>query len=121
MDVLVRTARPDAVVLIDCPGFNWHVAKVPPGRGAGLLLRPAAALGVGRLAGVEDAAVVRTVMTALPFEDGWYRDRGVETHYIGHPYFDEIAEQALDREFVAAQRQAGGPVVALRPGRGTRR
>jgi lipid-A-disaccharide synthase len=59
---------------------------------------------------------VRTVMTALPFEDGWYRDRGVATHYIGHPYFDEIAEQTLDREFVATQRRAGGPVVALLPG-----
>lgn len=117
VDVHIRSARPDAVVLIDCPGFNWHVAKVA--HRAGVPVYYFVPPQLWAWAGWRVAKMrrwVRTVMTALPFEDGWYRDRGVATHYIGHPYFDEIAEQELDREFVAAQRRAGGPVVALLPG-----
>jgi lipid-A-disaccharide synthase len=117
VDVHIRSARPDAVVLIDCPGFNWHVAKVA--HRAGVPVYYFVPPQLWAWAGWRVAKMrrwVRTVMTALPFEDGWYRDRGVETHYIGHPYFDEIAEPDLDGEFVAAQRRAGGPVVALLPG-----
>jgi lipid-A-disaccharide synthase len=59
---------------------------------------------------------VRTVLTALPFEDDWYRARGVNTRYVGHPYFDELAAQKLDPAFLASQRAKDGPVVALLPG-----
>lgn len=117
VDLLIRTARPDAVVLIDCPGFNWHVAKAAHRSGVPVYYFVPPQLWAW--AGWRVSKMrrwVRTVMTALPFEDAWYRDRGVRTHYIGHPYFDEIAEQTLDREFVASQRRAGGPVVALLPG-----
>jgi lipid-A-disaccharide synthase len=116
-EVRIRSTRPDAVVLIDCPGFNWHVAKVA--HRAGVPVYYFVPPQLWAWAGWRVSKMrrwVRTVMTAMPFEDGWYRDRGVQTHYIGHPYFDEIAEQTLDREFVASQRQSGGPVVALLPG-----
>ncbi|HVK15426.1 MAG TPA: lipid-A-disaccharide synthase [Fimbriiglobus sp.] len=116
-DIRIRSDRPDAVVLIDCPGFNWHIAKAAHRAGVPVyyFVPPQLWAWAGwRVSKMQ--RWVRTVMTALPFEDGWYRDRGVETHYIGHPYFDEIAEQVVDREFVAVQRRAGGPVVALLPG-----
>jgi lipid-A-disaccharide synthase len=40
----------------------------------------------------------------------------VATHYIGHPYFDELASQRLDADFLAAERGRGGRVVGLLPG-----
>ena len=53
--------RPDAVVLIDYPGFNWHVARHGEGaRHSGFLLRPAAALGLGLVAREESAALRRS-------------------------------------------------------------
>lgn len=121
-DLLIRTARPDAVVLIDCPGFNWHVAKVA--HRAGVPVYYFVPPQLWAWAGWRVSKMrrwVRTVMTALPFEEGWYRDRGVPTHYIGHPYFDEIAEQTLDREFVAAQRRPADRWWRSYRGRGTRR
>ena len=116
-EVHFRTARPAAVVLIDYPGFHWHLAKrahragipvyyfVPPQLWAWMGWR------VKKM-----QKWVHTVLTALPFEEEWYRQRGVRTHYVGHPYFDELAEQPIDREFVASLRRAGTPVVALLPG-----
>ena len=56
---------------------------------------------------------VTAVLTALPFEQAWYESRGVRTHYVGHPYFDELAEHVLDGEFVAAQGRKPGPLVTL--------
>src|SRR5581483_10615966 len=56
------------------------------------------------------------VLSALPFEDDWFRARGVPTHYVGHPYFDELARQQPDPAFLAAERWKGGRVVALLPG-----
>ncbi len=116
-EVHIRSARPAAVVVIDCPGFNWSIAK--RAHRAGVPVYYFVPPQLWAWAGWRVAKMrrwVRTVLTALPFEDDWYRDRGVATHYIGHPYFDEIAEQRIDRGFVAAQKRAGGPVVALLPG-----
>src|SRR5207237_6832102 len=56
------------------------------------------------------------VLCNLPFEQKWYADRGVKAVQIGHPYFDELSDQKLDGAFLQAQRQKGGPVIALLPG-----
>jgi lipid-A-disaccharide synthase len=116
-EVFFRSARPDAVVLIDYPGFNFALAKrahrsrvpayyfVPPQVWAWHTSR------VEKMRRWVDA-----ILTALPFEDEWYRSRGCRTHYIGHPYFDELAQRPLDHAWMTEQRGKGGPVVALLPG-----
>lgn len=113
----VRSAKPDAVVLIDYPGFNMALAKrlrqygvptyyfVPP---------QIWAWKKGRVRKVRK--YFTSVLTALPFEDEWYRERHVQTHYIGHPYFDELARQRLDPAFLAAERAKPGARVAILPG-----
>jgi lipid-A-disaccharide synthase len=116
-EVYFRSHRPDAVLLIDYPGFNFALAKrahrhnipvfyfVPPQLWAWAGWR------VHKM-----QRWVDTVLTALPFEDEWYRQRGVQTHYIGHPYFDDLAQQRLDESFLAAQQQRGGTIITLLPG-----
>jgi lipid-A-disaccharide synthase len=59
---------------------------------------------------------VDAVLTALPFEDRWYRDRGVPTHYVGHPYFDDLAAQRLDTDFIVNERRDPRRIVAILPG-----
>jgi lipid-A-disaccharide synthase len=116
-DRYFRQQRPDAVVLIDYPGFNWWVARrarlhripvfyfVPPQlwAWAGWRVRKMQRL-------------VDHVLCNLPFEQAWYQERGVQAQYVGHPYFDELAKQRLDQEFVAQQRADARPIVALLPG-----
>jgi lipid-A-disaccharide synthase len=112
-----RNERPDAVVLIDYPGFNWWVARsarragipvfyfVPPQLWAWASWR------VGRMRRLVDHVVCN-----LRFEESWYRARGVPAHYVGHPYFDELVAQCLDSDFLANQRARPGIVIGLLPG-----
>jgi lipid-A-disaccharide synthase len=116
-DRYFRHERPDAVVLIDFPGFNWWIARrarfhgipvyyfVPPQLWAWAPWR------VKRM-----QRFVDHVLCTLPFEQAWYAERGLEAHYVGHPYFDELRQQRLKQDFLKRQRERGGPIVALLPG-----
>ncbi len=90
-DVL-RTTRPDAVVLVDYPGFNWWVARAARAAGVPVLYFLAPQLwawGSWRVRKMR--RLVDRVLCAYPFEEPWYRQRGVDARYVGHPYFDELA------------------------------
>jgi lipid-A-disaccharide synthase len=116
-DRFFRHHRPDAVVLIDFPGFNWWLARrahfhgipvfyfVPPQLWAWAGWR------VGKM-----RRYVDHVLCSLPFEGDWYEARGVHAHYVGHPYFDELALQRLDPAFLTQEQGRPGTVIALLPG-----
>lgn len=116
-DEYFANQRPDAVVLIDYPGFNWHIARKAKERGI-----PVFYYGTPQLwawAGwriKKMRATVDHALCKLPFEEDWYRQRGVHATYIGHPYFDELSERKLDAEFVAQQQAPAGPLVTILPG-----
>lgn len=108
---------PDAVVLIDYPGFNWWVARKAKARGIPVIyygtpqLWAWAPWRVGKMRRLVDHALCK-----LPFEESWFRDRGVNATYVGHPYFDELATRQLDRNFVAVASQQQVQHVTLLPG-----
>lgn len=112
-----RTSRPDALVLIDYPGFNFALAERAQAAGVPVYYFVPPQLWGWRRGRVRKVRRwCDAVLTALPFEDRWFRSRGVRTHYTGHPYFDELARQQPDPGFLAGQRAKGGAVVGLLPG-----
>lgn len=109
--------RPDAVVLIDFPGFNWWVARAAKRRGIPVFYYGVPQLwawGRWRLAKMK--RLVDHVLCKLPFEAEWYQAQGVQAHYVGHPYFDELLSQRLDRDFLRQLQQDEAPLVTLLPG-----
>jgi lipid-A-disaccharide synthase len=112
------TQPPDAVVLIDFPGFNWWIARAAKRRGIPVFyyLPPQLwAWAPWRIRKVR--RWVDHVLCALPFEYDWYRSRGVSCTWVGHPFFDQAAERVLQPAVLEDIRQsATGPVVALLPG-----
>jgi lipid-A-disaccharide synthase len=110
--------KPDAVVLIDFPGFHWLLAKRARRRGIPVIyyVPPQLWAWAGwRVRKVKK--YVDLMLCSLPFEPAWYAARGYEAaEHVGHPYFDELAARSLDMDFLADQQQHVGPVVAILPG-----
>jgi lipid-A-disaccharide synthase len=53
----------------------------------------------------------------FPFEEQWYRSRGVKADFIGHPLVGNVVAKRTRTEFVAAYGlDSGKPIVALLPG-----
>jgi lipid-A-disaccharide synthase len=112
-----RDVRPDAVVLIDYPGFNWGIAKRAHEQGIPVYyFVPPQIWGWARWRIKKMRRWVDHVLCSLPFEEEWYRQHGMNAHYFGHPYFDELPRQQLDSDFVAEQTSRPGEIVALLPG-----
>ena len=117
-DRYFRDERPDAVVLIDYPGLHWWIARKAKERGIPVFYYVPPQIWAWAGWRVEKVKkFFDHVLCSLPFEPAWYHARGVpQALYVGHPYFDELAERVLDETFLAAERAKGGPVVALLPG-----
>ena len=94
----MRAHRPDALVIIDYPGFNVRLAKVAKKLGIPVIsyISPSAwAWGRGRAK--EVAATVQRVAAIFPFEADVYREAGANVTFVGHPLLD-IVKPAMERE-----------------------
>ncbi len=116
-DRVFRTTRPDALVLIDFPGFHWWLAKCAKKHGIPVVWFVPPQLWAWAQYRVKwMRRLADHVLCTLPFEEKWYRERGVDAQFIGHPYFDELHVRRPDEVFLADQRAKPGTVVALLPG-----
>jgi len=113
--VLARQ-RPDVVVLVDYPGFNWWMARAARKLGIPVVYYMPPQLWAWAPWRVRKMRrLVNLALCGLPFEAEWYARRGVPARLVGHPFFDEVAERPLDEVFMNAH-AARRPVVALLPG-----
>jgi lipid-A-disaccharide synthase len=78
--------RPDLAIVIDSPAFNWRVARQMHKRGIPVVYYVCPQFWawrqgrVGLLRKYVDKALV-----IFPFEEKFYRDRGVDATFVGHP------------------------------------
>ena len=93
-DRVFQEQRPDALVLIDFPGFHWWLARRARAHGIPVLyFVPPQLWGWLSYRVHKMRRLTDRVLCTLPFEEEWYRQRNVAAEYIGHPYFDELRER----------------------------
>ena len=106
----------DGVVLVDFPGFNWHIAKRAKKYGLPVFYYlPPQLWAWGGWRVKKMRRYVDHVLCNLPFETPWFQQRNVDAHYVGHPFFDAVAQQALDVRFVDKWRDNENLQVAVLP------
>jgi len=118
---LIRAAdekRPALAVVIDAPAFNWRVARQMRKRGVPVIYYVCPQFWAWRQGRVKLLRkYVNKALVIFPFEEKFYRDRGVEATFVGHPLAD-LPAPAITRDAYAAQNQldAAKPWITLMPG-----
>ncbi|NQT37657.1 MAG: lipid-A-disaccharide synthase [Planctomycetes bacterium] len=116
-DRYFRHHRPDAVVLIDYPGFNWWIARRAKVHGIPVFYYAPPQIWAWASWRVKKMRrLVDHVLCGLPFEETWFRQRGCHATFVGHPFFDEVRRHPTDEKFVAQRKAEKGPLVAILPG-----
>ena len=117
IDRYFHRERPDGVVLIDYPGLHWWIARRAHHHGIPVFyFVPPQLWGWAGWRVKKMKRWVNHVLCSLPFEVDWYRQRGVEAHYVGHPFYDELPFQKLDPLFQASEQARPGTIIGLLPG-----
>jgi len=114
----LKARRPDAVVLVDFPDFNFRLARRARALGIPVVyyITPQVwAWRKGRTRFLRDT--VDLCLVIFPFEETFLRDRGVRARFVGHP-LAELAGPPSAREAFLARHglPADRPAVALLPG-----
>ncbi|HEX4641094.1 MAG TPA: lipid-A-disaccharide synthase [Chthoniobacterales bacterium] len=92
----IATARPDAVVLIDYPGFNLRLARTvrrraPDSKIIFYISPQVWAWNRGRI--VHMARYLDVMLCIFPFEAALYNASGLRTIFVGHPMLENLAKR----------------------------
>jgi lipid-A-disaccharide synthase len=116
-DRYFRHQRPAAVVLIDYPGFNWWIAWRAKIHGIPVFYyTPPQIWAWATWRAKKMRRLTDHVLCSLPFEEEWFRQRGINATFVGHPFFDEVRRHVHDESFLESRRRESSPLVAILPG-----
>lgn len=89
----LRENKPDVVVVCDSPAFNFHIAKAAKKRGIPVLFYVAPQLWAWAPWRIHKLRKCCDKLACiLPFEEQWFKTRGVAAKFVGNPLFDELTE-----------------------------
>lgn len=110
--------KPDAVILVDYPGFNMRIAKFAKSYQIPVYYYISPQVWAWKKNRVYDIKkYVTKLFTILPFEKDFYKKYDCEVEYLGHPILDAISNFKLERKLVKSQwKNNSKPLVALLPG-----
>ena len=110
--------KPDLAIVIDSPAFNWRVARQMKRRGIPTVYYVAPqfwAWRQGRVRLLRD--YIDKALVIFPFEEQFYRERGVDATFVGHP-LAELPHPTIERNDYAAQfhLDPAKPWITVMPG-----
>jgi lipid-A-disaccharide synthase len=117
LDHLMASGAIDLVLPVDSPAFHFHLARRAKARGLPVVYFIApqvwawAPWRIHKLRRCVDRMAV-----ILPFEQAYFRDRGVDATYVGHPLIESLSQTRLDAPRRDAFRALGDPIITCLPG-----
>lgn len=114
----IRSWEPDALILIDYPGFNLKMAKFAKQLGIKTIyyICPQIwAWGEHRVKKIREN--IDQLLVILPFEEQFYNKHGLKATFVGHPSFESIMLKWKKNEFDEHIGRSGNEkIVGLLPG-----
>ena len=115
-----KTQQVDLVVLVDFPGFNWHIARRAKKYNIPVVYYcPPQLWAWGGWRVRKLRRNVDHVLSVLPIEERYFQKHNVPTTFVGHPFFDAVQDQVLDADRLATyqkSKSAGRRLIAVLPG-----
>ncbi len=115
---IIRVEKPDLLVLIDYPDFNWRLAKKVKKFGVKILSYIPPSAWAWRKGRAKDCAAIADVFIAIfPFELPVYQAAGAEIYFLGNPLVDSVKSsmsQAESKKFFGINDSER--VILLMPG-----
>jgi len=109
--------RPDLAIVSDSPSFNFHVAKAAKRAGIRTLFYVAPQLWAW--GGWRINKLRRTcdrLCCILPFEEQWFKDRGIDATFVGNPLLDPLGQDLSENIKTYAGLVRRSLKVAIMPG-----
>jgi len=111
---LLKSLKPDLLILIDFPDFNLHIAAGAKKLGIPVLYYISPQIWAWRRGrGKRIGKLVDHMAVILPFEEQYYREFDVPVTFVGHPLLDDVLPPAGQTLKVGLQ---DPPVIGLVPG-----
>src|SRR6266566_4566279 len=110
--------RPDLAIVIDSPAFNWRVARQMHKRGIPVVYYVCPQFWAWRQGRVRLLRkYITKALVIFPFEEEFYRERGVDASFVGHP-LAELRYPPGNRNDYATEHKldAAKPWIILMPG-----
>jgi lipid-A-disaccharide synthase len=109
----ILTFQPDAVILVDYPGFNLKIAEFLHKNGIPVIYYISPQIWAWKQSRVKIIRrVVDKMIVILPFEKEFYARHGMNVEFHGHPLLDALGNSNFNPVFPDEKK----PVVALLPG-----
>jgi lipid-A-disaccharide synthase len=87
----LKESGADLVVVCDSPAFNFHVAKAAKKAGIPVMFYVAPQLWAWAPWRIHKLRrLCDKLCCILPFEEQWFRSRGVDAEFVGNPLFDDF-------------------------------
>ncbi len=116
--VEIDVCKPRQIILIDYPGFNLRLAKKIKNKfNIPITYYISPQIWAWKETRIEIIRkYVDQMLVIFPFEENWYRERGIEAKFVGHPIFDEWMPTTKDNLCDELTLKLDTPVVTLYPG-----
>jgi lipid-A-disaccharide synthase len=113
-----KRERPDVLVLIDYPDFNFRLMAAVRRLGVPIVYYVSPQLWAWRSGRIQTMkALVDRVLPIFPFEESLYRNEGMDVRFVGHPLVDlAVARRSREELAQTVDLDARRPIVALLPG-----
>ena len=112
--------QPDAVILVDYPGFNFRIADFAHEKGLKVFYYISPQVWAWKRRRVKKVKrSVDKMLVILPFEEEFYKKYGVDVTYVGNPLLDELAKFGTANRSIFLRRNSLGEkreIIALLPG-----
>ncbi len=110
--------KPALAILIDFPDFNLRLAKEANKRGIPVFYYISPQVWAWRRGRVKKIAkLVHKLVVILPFEVSFYRERGIDCEFVGHPLIDIVKPHlAKEKAFDIFRLDKDKRTIGLLPG-----